>query len=98
MTLHAYTDYPIVELGDTPGQKAPIRSCKIMAYDKDKYATVITEGFLTSIKTGYLYSEFPVRSLGTYLPHGDIPKGGRRVKYMMETHKQMMEELPDNYE
>lgn len=98
MSFNAVTDYPIVELGDKPDQEAPIRQCRVVAYDKDKYATVIVEGYITSIKTGYLYAEYPVPSMGTYLPHGKIPKGKRRVKYLMEAHRDAMEALPDSYE
>jgi len=35
-----YTDYPLVELGDTPKVKAPIRPCRVLEYDGDKYIWV----------------------------------------------------------
>jgi len=50
-----YTDYPITELGDTPGTRAPIRECRIISYDGDKYCTVAVCGVVTEIKTGYIY-------------------------------------------
>jgi hypothetical protein len=53
--MKAYTDYPIVELGDTPNQIAPIRECNARSYDGDKYCVVAVEGILTTIKAGYLY-------------------------------------------
>ncbi len=55
-TLKAFTDYPIVELGDTPGEQAPIRSVDVLSYDKNKYCRVIIEGVITHIKAGYLYT------------------------------------------
>lgn len=58
-TQRAYTDYPILELGDEPQQRAPIRQVNIVAYDGNKYATIeVTEGertVTTEIKAGYLY-------------------------------------------
>lgn len=52
--MRAWTDYPIIELGDTEGQIAPIRKCDVLEYDGDKYVTV--DGVTTSFKAGYLYS------------------------------------------
>lgn len=52
-----YTDYPIVELGDTEGQEAPVRRCAFLDYDGDKYATVLVEGVPKSIKIGYIYTQ-----------------------------------------
>lgn len=54
--MKAWTDYPITELGDTEGQKAPVRECEVISYDGDKYCDVIVGGILTSFKCGYLYS------------------------------------------
>jgi hypothetical protein len=55
----AWTDYPIIELGDVSGLKAPIRHLHILAYDGDKYATVEVVGtkVITNIKAGYLYKK-----------------------------------------
>lgn len=53
----AYTDYPIVELGDISRQKAPIRKVKIISFDGNKYCKVKVEGIIKEIKAGYLYSE-----------------------------------------
>lgn len=55
--MKAWTDYPIVELGDTPGQAAPIRECKALGYDGDKYVSVGVGGIETSFEAGYLYKE-----------------------------------------
>lgn len=52
----AYTDYPIIELGDIPNKKAPIRECNPIDYDGDKYATVEVEGVTVSFKAGYIYT------------------------------------------
>ncbi|WP_391560676.1 hypothetical protein [Robertmurraya sp.] len=53
--MKAFTDYPILELGDISGEEAPIREVKILHYDGDKRCKVIVEGVQEEIKTGYLY-------------------------------------------
>ncbi len=53
--IKAWTDYPITGLGDIPNQKAPVRECKIIAYDCDKYCTVRIGDYVGNIKSGYLY-------------------------------------------
>lgn len=53
--MKAYTDYPIIAFGDIPYTPAPLRECKIIGYDRDKYCTVELNGFIFSIKRGYLY-------------------------------------------
>ena len=53
--MNAYTDYPIIELGDLVGEEAPIRRCIITSYDGDKYCSVVIGGVQKSIKKGYLY-------------------------------------------
>lgn len=58
--MKAYTDYPILELGDISGEEAPIREVKILYYDQDKRCKVLVEGVEEEIKTGYLYTK-PVR-------------------------------------
>lgn len=50
-----YTDYPFKELGDLPGQEAPIRHCLILASDGDKYCKVLVEGIICEVKIGYVY-------------------------------------------
>ncbi len=53
-----YTDYPILFLGDTPDQPAPIRKVKVISWDGDKYAIVhVPTGHFVAIKAGYIYSE-----------------------------------------
>jgi hypothetical protein len=54
--MKAWTDYPIVQLGDTGGQRAAVRECEVIAYDGDKYATVVVCGVKTSFKAVYLYT------------------------------------------
>lgn len=64
--MKAYTDYPILELGDISGEEeAPIREVKILYYDGDKRCKVIVEGVEEEIKTGYLYTA-PVRCEEAY--------------------------------
>lgn len=53
--LECWTDYPIAELGDAPHKLAPIRRCRAISWDGDKYAVVEVEGVLTDLKVGYLY-------------------------------------------
>lgn len=53
--MKAWTDYPFVSLGDTPGQEAPVRECELIAYDGDKYVTVIVDGKMERLKYGYVY-------------------------------------------
>lgn len=50
-----WTDYPFVELGDVPGQEAPIREVTYLAYDDNKYALVrLPNGLTSEVKLGYL--------------------------------------------
>lgn len=53
--MKAYTDYPFTELGDVGGKPAPIRSVEVLAYDRNKYCTVLVEGVVSWVKSGYLY-------------------------------------------
>lgn len=53
--MNFFTDYPIAELGDALGKIAPVRPCKALAWDGDKYADVEVEGIKTNFKVGYLY-------------------------------------------
>lgn len=53
--MDAYTDYPFTFLGDEPHQKAPIRECRVIDYDGNKYCRIIVEGIETEVKSGYLY-------------------------------------------
>lgn len=55
--MRAYTDYPILALGDISGEEAPIREVKILYYDGDKRCKVIVQGVEEEIKTGYLYTK-----------------------------------------
>lgn len=57
MTKKYWTDYPIFELGDVSGQKAPIRECIPIGYDGDKYSRVIVGGVTTEFKAGYIYTK-----------------------------------------
>jgi hypothetical protein len=55
--ITGWTDYPIVELGDTPRLLAPMRRVKVIAYDGNKYVIVIEmkSGVEFQMKAGYLY-------------------------------------------
>jgi len=52
-----FTDYPFVELGDTPGKIAPVRKVLPLSYDGDKYCDVLVGGINSKIKAGYIYTE-----------------------------------------
>lgn len=52
-----YTDYPFVELGDKPGQQAPIREIEVHRYDGDKYCDVTVDGVASNIKRGCIYTK-----------------------------------------
>lgn len=53
--MKAFTDYPIEELGDQPGKRAPVREVAVLSYDGDKYCEVKVEGVTAWVKTGYIY-------------------------------------------
>lgn len=55
----AWTDYPFAQLGDPAYQKAPIRHVRVLAYDGDKYASVVVDGQHEAfpVKRCYLYSK-----------------------------------------
>jgi hypothetical protein len=59
--MNAFTDYPITALGDEPRKPAPIRECRVLSYDGDKYCVVDVAGRREEIKAGYLYAR-PGRS------------------------------------
>lgn len=53
--MKAFTDYPIVELGDKPSVEAPIREVVVISFDGNKYCKIEVAGIYTEIKAGYLY-------------------------------------------
>ena len=55
--MKAFTDYPIIELGDIAGEEAPVREVDILSYDGNKYCKVLVEGVILEIKSGYLYQK-----------------------------------------
>ena len=56
--MNLYTDYPLVEFGDTPGKEAPIRMVQeLIEYDGDKYVTVRCLGEQFHFKRCYLYTK-----------------------------------------
>jgi hypothetical protein len=63
--MKAWTDYPIIELGDVPHERAPVRECSVLSYDGDKRCLVLVDGVTKEIKAGYLYTK-PGRS-------GEVP-------------------------
>jgi hypothetical protein len=62
--MFAFTDYPIVKLGDVTGKKAPVRKVWCVGYDQNKYVYVLVPVkdhalpfLMQEIKSGYLYSK-----------------------------------------
>jgi hypothetical protein len=51
----AWTDYPIIQLGDIAGEKAPIREVEVLYYDGDKRCRIRVDGIEEDVKTGYIY-------------------------------------------
>jgi hypothetical protein len=64
--VKAWTDYPIVELGDREGFPAPVRECNVLSWDGDKYCDVIVDGVNTQFKCAYIY-----QIAGR---HGEVPR------------------------
>ncbi len=69
----AYTDYPFVELGDTPRKHAPIRRVEIVGYDGNKYATVRIGDKTLSVKAGYLHED---PELSRVVKFASLPQSG----------------------
>lgn len=57
MSNKLYTDYPFIELGDTPQEIAPVREVQLVSYDQNKYCVIVVEGVQTEIKAGYIYTQ-----------------------------------------
>ncbi len=55
MHMQLYTDYPFEELGDNPGEEAPIRKIIALNFDGNKYCDIIVDGIKSNIKAGYIY-------------------------------------------
>ena len=55
--IKAYTDYPFTQLGDIPGQSAPIREIEVISYDGGLYCEIIVDDISEYIKNGYIYQE-----------------------------------------
>lgn len=53
--LKAFTEYPILRLGDKYAEPARVREVEILAYDRNKYCMVRVEGLNVEIKRGYLH-------------------------------------------
>ena len=55
VAMIAWTDCPILALGDESGKEAPIRQCVVLAYDRDKRCDVEVDGVREEIKHCYIY-------------------------------------------
>ena len=55
--MRAWTDYPILALGDASGVEAPIRECIILDYDGNKYCRVRVGTRVAAFKRFYLYTK-----------------------------------------
>lgn len=61
ITLKGYTDYPIFELGDVPGETATVREVEVLTFDGNKYCTVRvggegSRGVIETLKAGYVFT------------------------------------------
>lgn len=57
MSLKAFTDYPIKALGDESGKIAPVRPCRILDYDHNKYCKILVGGVEDWVKRSYIYKK-----------------------------------------
>ncbi|WP_415913353.1 hypothetical protein [Neptuniibacter sp. QD37_11] len=69
-----YTDYPFVELGDTPGETAPVRRVQLLAFDGNKYARILAEGKEVEVKYSYLYATRSHAAEDTFIPLDKVEK------------------------
>jgi hypothetical protein len=53
--MKAWTDYPFFELGDVYREPAPVRECRVLTYDCNKYVTIEVGGIVKDVKIGYVY-------------------------------------------
>ncbi len=60
----AFTDYPVDVYDGNDDELAPIRKCKILTYDRDRYCDVLVfytdsdgdeRAIVTNFKAGYIY-------------------------------------------
>jgi tRNA(His) 5'-end guanylyltransferase len=54
--IEAYTDYPILALGDRANQLAPVRKVNVLSYDGVKRCCIEVHGVRLTVKRGYLYT------------------------------------------
>lgn len=76
-----YTDYPIVEFGDIPGEPAPWRECIILGVADHKHLKVIIKGIddpfqeavkeIKALRGGYIYLHKGDESSGVAIWHED---------------------------
>lgn len=55
--MKAWTDYPILALGDVSGAEAPVRECVILDYDGTLYCRIRVATCEADVKRGYLYTK-----------------------------------------
>lgn len=55
--MKLFTDYPITELGDKEFVEAPIRECKLLSYDDNKYCYIKVGEIKKEVKRGYIYTK-----------------------------------------
>lgn len=76
--VHAWTDYPIVALGDEPNKEAPVRPCTVIAYDGGLYVTVDVGGVRAQFKSGYCYARRGAYGEGPAYRHEFLDRLPRR--------------------
>lgn len=82
MSITAYTDYPIEDGTSEEGMK----EVQVLSYDRNKYCTVLRNGFETEVKAGYIYldkdGKRPIRQRALMsLPH--TPEDPMRTRHQL---------------
>lgn len=92
--MKCWTDYPFTQLGDTPGEIAPVREVEALKFDDNKYVLIGVWGedgsyFTTEIKAGYVYQQ-----AGRL---GDVPRLSNEQLASLETNMKLVliRGLPD---
>lgn len=78
--MKAWTDYPILALGDVPGVEAPIRECIILDYDGNKYCRVRVGTCVAEFKRFYLYTKPGRVQEAPGVTHAEAMKVRRKVQ------------------
>lgn len=96
MAIAAYTDYPI----EDGTFEAGVKEVQVLSYDRNKYCTVLRNGFETEIKAGYIYLDkgltrrFKDRHL---LSLPDTPEGTMRTRQQLAGDLRYLKKVKTKY-